>query len=65
MGYVPNLVIEVAEREKSSMVRPGGSEWRSLRGEGGSVRIEPLRQLLDDCTSKRNSKRKVGKPMYN
>ena len=33
-------------------------------GGGGSVRIEPLQQLLDDCTHKRNSKRKVGKPIY-
>ena len=31
---------------------------------GGSIRIEPSRQLLDDCTHKRNSKRKVGKPIY-
>ena len=31
MGYVPNHVIEVAEREKSSMVRPGSSAWRCLR----------------------------------
>ena len=29
-------------------------------GAGGSVRIEPWRQLLEDCTYKRNSKRKVG-----
>ena len=28
---------------------------------GGSVRIEPSRQLLDDCNHERNSKRKVGK----
>ena len=28
------------------------------------IRIEPLQQLLDDCTHKRNSKRKVGKPLY-
>ena len=35
------------------------------KGEGGgSVRIEPSRQLLDDLTHKRNSKRKVGKPIY-
>ena len=33
-------------------------------GGGGSVRIEPSQQLLDDCTHKRNSKRKVGKPIY-
>ena len=31
---------------------------------GGSIRIEPSQQLLDDCTHKRNSKRKVGKPRY-
>ena len=31
---------------------------------GGSIRIEPSQQLLDDCTHKRNSKRKVGKPIY-
>ena len=31
---------------------------------GGSIRIEPSRQLFDDCTHKRNSKRKVGKPIY-
>ena len=36
---------------------------RKLRGEG-SGRIEPSRQLLDDCTHKRNSKRKVGKLIY-
>ena len=34
------------------------------RGGGGSVRIEPLRQLLDYCTQKRNNKRKVGKPKH-
>ena len=33
-------------------------------GGGGSVRIEPSQQRLDDCTHKRNSKRKVGKPIY-
>ena len=42
--------------------RPEGTRSFSLRG--GSVRIEPSRQLLDDCTHKRNSKRKVGKPIY-
>ena len=31
-------------------------------GGGGSVRTEPLRQLLDDFTHKRKKKRKVGKP---
>ena len=31
---------------------------------GGSIRIEPLQQLLDDCTHKRNSKKKVGKPIH-
>ena len=31
MGYVSNLVIEVTERKKSSMVRPGSSMWKSLR----------------------------------
>ena len=36
----------------------------SLLLKGGSVRIEPSQQLLDDCTHKRNSKRKVGKPIY-
>ena len=35
-----------------------------FREGGGSVRTEPSRQLLDDCTHKRNSKRKVGKPIY-
>ena len=29
-------------------------------GGGGFVRFEPLRQLLDDCTHKRNRKRKLG-----
>ena len=33
-------------------------------GGGGSVRIEPSQQLLDDCTHKRNSKKKVGKHIY-
>ena len=35
-----------------------------LKGEGvGCIRTESSRQLLDDCTHKRNSKRKVGKPI--
>ena len=41
--------------------------WVKVQGKlggGGSIRIEPSRQLLDDCTHKRNSKRKVGKPIY-
>ena len=40
--------------------------YRNLKGEGvgGSVRIAPSRQLSDDCTHKRNNKRKVGKPIY-
>ena len=33
-------------------------------GGGASIRIEPLRQLLDDCTHKRNNKKKVGKSIY-
>ena len=33
-------------------------------GGGGSLTTEPLRQLLDDCTHKRNNKNKVGKPIY-
>ena len=34
-------------------------------GGGGarSVKIDPSRQLLDDCSHKRNSKRKVDKPI--
>ena len=30
-GCVPELVLEVTERKKSSMVMPGSSGWRSLR----------------------------------
>ena len=36
---------------------------RLFKRGGGSVSIEPLRQLSDDCTHRRNSKRKVGKPI--
>ena len=33
-------------------------------GGGGSVRTEPSRQLLDDCTHKRDNKRKLVKPIH-
>ena len=47
-------------------------EWYRIQGcfclincfKGGSVITEPSRQLSDDCTHKRNGKRKVGKPIY-
>ena len=38
-----------------------GTELFPILGGGGVVRIEPSQQLLDDCTHKRNNKRKVGK----
>ena len=43
-----------------AILRGGGG-----REEGGSVRIDPSQQLLDDHTNKRKNKRKVGKPIYN
>ena len=55
-----NNCIVGSTQEPSSQI----SLSKQLRGGGGSVRSELLRQLLDDCTHKRNSKRKVGKPMY-
>ena len=40
------------------------NRFKEGRGRGGSVSIELSLQLLDDCTHKRNNKRKVGKPIY-
>ena len=53
---MPNIVKSFVDVKKS-----GYYMFSSVKGGGGvSVRIEPSRQLLDDCTHKRNSKRKVG-----
>ena len=43
---------ELSERETDPSVKGGGG------GGGGSVRIEPSRQLLDDCTDTKSNKRK-------
>ena len=47
---------------KLAFLNVGPALTAQLRG--GSIRIEPSRQLLDDCTHKRNNKRKVGKPIH-